>query len=73
MGQVRGQDVVRTFSEEDIEIPIYGIPLRQRVKSTLTQISALVNVGLEMWDVEIPCPVKASSTMKMTSLLLNSM
>ena len=26
---LRGQDVVRTFSEENIEIPIYDIPLRQ--------------------------------------------
>jgi len=26
-----GQDAVRTFSEEDIKIPIFDIPLQQRV------------------------------------------
>ncbi len=26
------QDVVRTFSQENIEIPIYDLPLRQRVR-----------------------------------------
>ncbi len=26
-----GQNKVRTFFEEDIDIPIYGIPLQQRV------------------------------------------
>jgi|GEM_PF-3628757 len=30
---LRGQDVVRTFSEEDIEIPIYDIPLQQQVRA----------------------------------------
>ena len=28
-----GQDVVRTFSEEDIQIPIYDIPLQQRART----------------------------------------
>ena len=30
---LRGQDVVRTFSEENIEIPIYDIPLQQRLRT----------------------------------------
>jgi len=30
---LRGQDAVRTFSQEDMEIPIYDIPLQQRVKA----------------------------------------
>ena len=28
-----GLDVVRTFSEENIEIPIYGIPLQHQVRA----------------------------------------
>ena len=31
------QDVVRTFSEEDIEIPIYDIPVQQRVRARWTK------------------------------------
>jgi len=29
---LRGQDAVRTFSEEDIQIPVYDIPLQQRIR-----------------------------------------
>jgi len=29
----RGRNKVRTFSEEDIEIPIYDIPVQQRVRT----------------------------------------
>jgi len=48
------QDVVRTFSEEDIEIPIYDIPLRQRVRARWTKFQHLTIWFLAEWGCLTP-------------------